>query len=144
MTHTTNYQLNQWAKADRIMMDDFNADNQKIDAAIKANADAIPKIATGSYVGTGSYGANNPNTLTFDFTPKLVLLYCNSMYSRGIVALVRGEAKYVSRFGSQNCTTLHLSWTDNSVSWYSDDGANQQFNYDDGADNYRYVYVAIG
>ncbi len=40
MTKTTNYQLNQWAKSDRIMMDDFNADNQKIDAALKANADA--------------------------------------------------------------------------------------------------------
>ena len=41
MTKTTNYQLNQWAKADRVMMDDFNADNAKIDAALKANADAI-------------------------------------------------------------------------------------------------------
>jgi len=27
MTKTTNYQLNQWAKSDRVMMDDFNADN---------------------------------------------------------------------------------------------------------------------
>ena len=25
MTKTTNYQLNQWAKSDRVMMDDFNA-----------------------------------------------------------------------------------------------------------------------
>ena len=41
MTKTTNYQLNQWAKSDRILMDDFNADNAKIDAALKANADAI-------------------------------------------------------------------------------------------------------
>ena len=41
MTKTTNYQLNQWAKSDRVMMDDFNADNAKIDAALKANADAI-------------------------------------------------------------------------------------------------------
>ena len=40
MTKTTNYQLNQWAKSDRVMMDDFNADNAKIDAALKANADA--------------------------------------------------------------------------------------------------------
>ena len=39
MTKTTNYQLNQWAKSDRVMMDDFNADNAKIDAALKANAD---------------------------------------------------------------------------------------------------------
>ena len=41
MTYTTNYQLNQWAKSDRIMMTDFNADNQKLDAALKAGADAV-------------------------------------------------------------------------------------------------------
>ena len=34
MTKTTIYQLNQWEKIDRIMMEDFNADNQKLDAAI--------------------------------------------------------------------------------------------------------------
>ena len=34
MKKTTNYQLNQWAKTDRIMMDDFNADNAIIDAAL--------------------------------------------------------------------------------------------------------------
>ena len=43
--HTTNYQLNQWAKPDRVMMDDFNTDNAKIDAALKANADAIAETA---------------------------------------------------------------------------------------------------
>ena len=41
MTKTTNYQLNQWAKSDRVMMDDFNADNATLDAALKANADTI-------------------------------------------------------------------------------------------------------
>ena len=38
MTKTTNYQLNQWAKSDRIRMDDFNADNQKLDAALAGKA----------------------------------------------------------------------------------------------------------
>ena len=37
---TPNYALNQWERDDRILMDDFNADNAKIDAAIKAEADA--------------------------------------------------------------------------------------------------------
>ena len=41
MTKTTNYQLNQWAKSDRVMMDDFNADNATLDAVLKANVDAI-------------------------------------------------------------------------------------------------------
>ena len=41
MQHTQNYQLSRWEKDDRIMMEDFNADNEKIDAALKANADAV-------------------------------------------------------------------------------------------------------
>ena len=40
MEHTENYQLSQWAKQDRIQMQDFNADNQKLDTALKAEADA--------------------------------------------------------------------------------------------------------
>ena len=32
--HTTNYSLNQWVKSDQVRMQDFNADNAKIDAAL--------------------------------------------------------------------------------------------------------------
>lgn len=42
------------------------------------NAVTAPKIETGSYVGTGTYGESNPNTLTFVFAPKLVLIYDGS------------------------------------------------------------------
>lgn len=36
------------------------------------------KVAVGSYVGTGAYGATNPNSLTFDFVPKYVLIRDNA------------------------------------------------------------------
>ena len=36
MKKTTNYQLNQWEKTDRIMMEDFNTDNQKLETALTA------------------------------------------------------------------------------------------------------------
>ena len=36
MNKTANYQLNQWAKSDRVLMEDFNADNAKLDAALAA------------------------------------------------------------------------------------------------------------
>ena len=39
MTKTTNYQLNQWGENDYVKREDFNADNAKIDAAIR---NAIP------------------------------------------------------------------------------------------------------
>ena len=41
MSKTANFQLTQWEKTDRIMMEDFNRDNAAIDAALKSNADAI-------------------------------------------------------------------------------------------------------
>ena len=34
MDKTSNYNLNQWSKDDRVLMEDFNADNAKLDAAI--------------------------------------------------------------------------------------------------------------
>ena len=42
--HTTNYQLNQWEKTDRIMMDDFNSDNEKIDTALASRLGPIEDI----------------------------------------------------------------------------------------------------
>lgn len=42
MNKTPNYQLNQWDKSDRIQMEDFNADNAKIEAALQQLRDASP------------------------------------------------------------------------------------------------------
>jgi len=41
LERTEQYQLSRWQKSDRILMDDFNADNAKIDAALTTNAAAI-------------------------------------------------------------------------------------------------------
>ena len=38
MDYTQNYQLNQWEATDRVLREDFNSDNAKIDAAIAAAA----------------------------------------------------------------------------------------------------------
>ena len=35
-SYTPNYQLNQWAAGDQVLREDFNADNEKVDAAIQA------------------------------------------------------------------------------------------------------------
>ena len=39
--YTSSYQLCQWEAEDKVLRTDFNGDNAKIDAALKANADAI-------------------------------------------------------------------------------------------------------
>ena len=68
-SHTPNYQLSQWVRSDKVLMEDFNTDNAKIDAALKAEADvrsaavsaleqkvnAVPlqRFASGTYTGNG-------------------------------------------------------------------------------------------
>lgn len=40
----------------------------------------VPVIYTTSYVGTGTYGQKNPNILTFDFVPEMVVISSDHYY----------------------------------------------------------------
>ena len=40
MTKTEHYHINQWEPADRVLREDFNRDNEKIDAALNTIASA--------------------------------------------------------------------------------------------------------
>ena len=77
MNKTANYQLSQWAKSDRVLMEDFNADNAKIDAGIRAAethidqvAATVPKVAVGTYTGNGAAR----QSISVGFRPKAVLI----------------------------------------------------------------------
>ena len=68
-SQTPNYNLNQWSKDDRVLMEDFNADNAKIDAAIGGLRDFVGeplRFASGSYRGTGT----QTNTVHMGLRPK--------------------------------------------------------------------------
>ena len=146
MTKTTNYQLNQWAKSDRVLMEDFNADNLKVDSALAALGEAIaaaPKIAVGSYTGSGSCGASSPRTLTFAFQPKLVIIVENSWdYLKAGTALISGQSLSAGIGGGTNsgaCLSLTVSWSGNSVTWYGP-SAEKQLDIE----NCEYFYCAVG
>lgn len=70
MQRTTNYNLCQWAAEDRIMRSDFNADNQKIDAALAT----MPRIVTGTYVGDGTAS----RFIDLGFTPRALYVCAES------------------------------------------------------------------
>ena len=102
------------------------------------------QVYAGSYVGTGTSGQANPNSLTFPFEPKLVFV-------RGVnISTTHGsffvhDAKYalVLEGGSSQQRVLYVSWEQTSVSWYSKDqfdGEAAQMN----DENQQYCYVAIG
>ena len=117
MNHTPNYNLSQWAKSDRVLMDDFNADNAKIDAALAGFTAALTQkgncqIVTGSYTGSGKVGPNFPNSLTFNKTPVL-LFVCGPTLG---IMVKGGSSGYMLQAGtSEEFTT---AWDQNSVSWY--------------------------
>ena len=50
--YTTNYQLNQWEPTDAVQRVDFNADNAKIDAALKSLSDQVVQKANQSALNT--------------------------------------------------------------------------------------------
>ena len=86
-SHTPNYQLSQWVRSDKVLMEDFNTDNAKIDAALKAEADvrsaavsaleqkvnAVPlqRFASGTYTGNGQAS----RLISLGFRPVIVFVW---------------------------------------------------------------------
>lgn len=94
-------------------------------------------IATGSYVGTGTYGNSNKNSLTFSFEPKLVIIQDRTEKSLG--ASKRIIFVYDSPLTDSGLITVE--WNKNGVSWYTTNNDSEvQLN----AAGRTYRYVAIG
>ena len=101
----------------------------------------VPKIATGSYTGTGTYGADNPCSLTFPFSPKLVLIAWSNKNAGAMQGFMIYPNTVFSRVDNSgtgpNCI---VTWNSTGVSWYNTDRDGYQFNYS----NETYCYLAIG
>lgn len=113
----------------------------------------IAKIATGSYVGTGVYGEANPNSLTFPFEPKVVmvcsdtiqLLYGTSYGGHPVFGVLWEQlsSDYKS-IGNNRYSSMMVKTTDNTLSWYTTEtsgssAASSQLNTS--GDVYRYVVI---
>lgn len=106
----------------------------------------VARVVTGSYEGTGTYGADNPCKLTFDFEPKFVYVRGRSgLYAstptQGSVAL--SNAFFWSQgqtYGHVNAGTVYFQQSENSLSWYATEYASHQLN----TIGTTYHYIAIG
>ena len=148
--HTEHIGLSQWSLSDSVVMADFNEDNRKIDEALAAG----PKVKTGSYVGTGTSGADNPNVLEFDFKPVFLAIVEKDKAPESALCapwfFIRPWA-YTNKFsrGNSNINTYftHVTWLDNGVSWYAQYESGTAAAPADGQLNesgVTYHYVAIG
>lgn len=139
-------------------------------AAIPEKINSAAKVATGSYVGTGTYGKDNPCTLTFDFTPKFVMVYEPDMgvltgyyyewltedgsdssfnnYSNTLIAAygamyAQRYSRMHHRYSTDEVVSDYFTWGENTFSWYSggySTDATVQLNYG----GKTYYYLAIG
>ena len=116
------------------------------------------QIATGSYVGTGTYGASNPNSITFDFMPKIVLLagqvvdgvlyplFGNVDITTGVFVmyphLLSSTFAVRSGFLNGNNATANVfaKKEGNTIYWYVTSSAGHQAN----TSGTKYCYIAIG
>ena len=73
------------------------------------------KIQTGSYVGTGTYGADNPCSLTFEFKIKLVVLGAIG-YGHGYIFVYDSSIGIWA--GDTEPNTMKLIWNDFEIKYY--------------------------
>lgn len=101
------------------------------------------RIATGSYVGTGTYGEDNPNSLTFEFEPKFLIVQRSTTNYPGGFIWIDGISEIGSVFtDTSSGASLRISIIKNEkdITWYSTSNAEKQMNL---VDSY-YYYIAIG
>ena len=113
----------------------------------------VPKMVIGEYVGTGAYGKDAPNSLEFDFTPKVVYFVSfNETTNSGGYTYVSGMNDYVlypfaggydfyANKGAYQAPehTKHLSVENGVLTWWASTAASQLNN-----EATTYHYLAIG
>lgn len=123
------------------------------------NLPTAPKIETGSYIGTGTYGESSPNSLTFSFVPKAIMVFrCSTRNINHQGSLVRSDANDNYFFQLMSLMTTEFiggrgfgGYSNNrpygkksddgkTVSWYQADSGEYQMN----SLNEEYGYIVIG
>ena len=137
MDYTANYQLPQWVDSDRILRTDFNSAYQKLDAALKTNADGLAantaahaafgncQLYTATYVGNGLYGDSHKNIHTFPGSPLAVLIGECGGSGIFLVALRGMQQTFAQNSGA---SVNSLTWGTNTLSWYNHQAASGQLN----------------
>lgn len=76
------------------------------------------QVVTGSYVGTGTHGKDNPNTLTFPFEPKLVVIQHHRLGDSYSLYMLYGVETTSGNYHESN-GTVKITWNSKTVSWYA-------------------------
>ena len=162
ITATTLSQLG--LSANKLPNDAFQQIKTLIDN-VQSSADSKARFQMGSYVGTGTYGKNNPCSLTFDFVPKVVYISqptgievqgddgryrINSHFIQMVSGSLYGNGFYlrykVGSVTNQLNSAVSCSFNDKTVSWYNvlNDGIANNAIMQMNNSGTTYYYTAIG
>lgn len=155
MQYTEKFQLGLWEPSDQVLHQSFNENTEKIETELAALAESVtatattiatsmPRLAIGTYKGTGKCGSSYANKLTFPFKPKFLMVWGYSGY---YFCAVEGQNLVIYSGGESGTayTMTNTVWGNNYVSWY--------YNYPNGDwfgigqmndSNTTYQYIAIG
>ncbi|MCI8303757.1 MAG: hypothetical protein HFF52_03925 [Lawsonibacter sp.] len=161
MNHTPNYNLSQWEAEDKVLRTDFNADNAKIDAGLKAlntgKADkstvtalqsqvntvktSVPKIVMGTYTGNGAAS----QTIPLPFAPKAVLVISHDGYTRNTARIFGGLALPGSpaKIDHETLDLTAVSISGNGFRVFSDT-SDEYWTVVANSKDFSYHYLAIG
>lgn len=96
----------------------LTAERAEVDAALATKGNC--RIEQRTYVGTGTYGKDAPNSMTFAEKPLLMVLLSSNEY----LVFHGGTGGTMSNKGFG----FYVNWSENTFSWYSDT-ADHQYNY---------------
>ena len=68
---TTNYGLNQWMTEDKVLREEFNQDNAKLDSVISTLSAGSVRILIGNYTGNGQAS----QYINLSIEPKAILVF---------------------------------------------------------------------
>lgn len=107
-----------------------------------SGGESAVKMETGSYTGTGQYGSANPNTLTFSFAPKLVIIQPAGGSAYGpMFARDSATATAVNYHETSQAATITWSNDGKTLSWYTQ---SNMVDFQLNKNNSVYIYIAFG
>ena len=136
MRKTEHYQLNQWDAEDAIQRTDFNADNEKIEAALADIVTNGVKMAYGTYQGTGE--DYEGVTLNVGFDPKLLIVWLDVNHRLFYLEGMTWVQTYTN-FADDYTRGANITVENGVVSWDGTSSAHILLN-----DSATYRWFAIG
>lgn len=107
------------------------------------------RIQTGKYVGTGTAGEANKNSLTFDIAPSIIVIYgewgANTAVGYTVPVVIvpyvgMDKFGFISRAGNAaGYVECKCKFEGNSISWWGNNATNQG-----NMGDHQYNYIAIG